>query len=61
MKPQEIETVEQLKQYIKENPPKGNKVTILKRTPDLEKLADGKEVAGLFFVDGIGIFKFEDK
>lgn len=61
MKPREIETVEQLKQYIKENPPKDNKVTILKRTPDLEKLTEGKEVAGLFFIDGIGIFKFEDK
>lgn len=60
MKSQEIETVEQLKRYIKENPPKGNKVTVLKRTPDLEKLANGKEVAGLFFIDGIGIFKFEE-
>lgn len=87
MKPQEIETVEQLKQYVKENPPKDNKVTVLKRNKELQEWANNEvrkqhrdllmygngypknvvleeivlaKDADIFFVDGIGIFKFEE-
>jgi len=56
-----IKTVEELKEYIKLYPPKNNEVTKLRRTKELEELADRDfRVVDTFFVDGIGTFKFID-
>lgn len=56
-----IKTVEELKEYIKLHPPKNNEVIELKRTKDLEELANKDfRVGDTFFIDGIGTFKFTD-
>lgn len=56
-----IKTVEELKEYIKLHPPKNNEVIELRRTEQLEELADRDfRAADTFFIDGIGTFKFID-
>lgn len=57
----EVKTVEELKEYIKLHPPKNNEVIKIRRTKQLEELANKDfRVGDTFFIDGIGTFKFID-